>query len=205
MEEGHDAVFSMVVHQPGICRLRVSRSSGIQLDPDDLCRQVQLHLTSVVAALHGQRSGSSAISSSATILTAPTPDVRVRAHTSFVMLAQGLTTLLGVTVENYSPVVVHLQPISLDLADGTRMTGLQDAATGTRAGGTTRLEPGTSHSFFYSLDDIRKVRKTTVIVCAIARDAIGREYRSNQDDMVKVLKQLSGKLRDGEAQSVTKA
>jgi hypothetical protein len=106
------------------------------------------------------------------------------------MPEEELVPMLTVSVQNHSPVMVYPSSIALLLSDGSRMSGLRDAATGTRIFSGTPVESGKSYSFRYSVDDLRKGLDKAKIVCALATDAIGREYRSDEKAMAKVLKQL---------------
>jgi hypothetical protein len=158
---------------------------------DDLREQVQLHLTSLVGQLLARQRGTIAPFKPLPVLTAPVPDVRVRAHASLVMPRDTLIPMLTVEVQNHSPVAVYLRPVCLLLKDGSRMTGLRDSATGARPIGPTEIPPGRRYEFRFSTDDVTRAgRQGGGIVCALATDDIGNEYRSDEESMVRVLRQL---------------
>lgn len=155
---------------------------------EHLCQQVQLHLTSVVSALLPKDQGLPPAPTP--ILTAPTPDVRVRVNASLVMPENELIPVLQVQVQNHSPVAVYLSNICLMLEDGHRVFAPRDAITGARLY-RTELQPGQSFGFFYSPDDVAKASEQSRVICAQATDDIGREYRSDDREMSQVLSQLA--------------
>src|SRR6266851_8872654 len=143
--------------------------------------------TSVVAGLLPKDRGMPV--APASVLTAPTPDVRVRVNTSLVMPRDKLIPMLQVEVQNHSPVVVYLKNLCLVMQDGHQIFAPRDAVTGSRFLGS-EIQPSRSYGFFYSPEDLREALENSPIICAAAKDEIGREYRSDEEEMRKVLLQL---------------
>lgn len=122
-------------------------------------------------------------------VTAPRPDVRVVANPGFLTSGspydRSMTPTLIVTVENHSPMIVFLGNISLLLKSGERATVMQDFVT-SKFQARTELQPGQSHTFHFNPDKLRD--RAQDYVCAVVTDAIGREYRSDEDHFPAVLK-----------------
>ncbi len=120
------------------------------------------------------------------VVTAPLPDVRVEVA---IAVTPGQVAL-DVIVQNHSPVVVYMGNISLALKNGQRLLFPRDAVTGEYQM-ERRLEPSQKFDFIMSpLEILSQVRKEDVL-CAVARDSIGREYRSSEESTKVALDNLS--------------
>lgn len=144
----------------------------------DLREKVQLHLTSLVSELLQGEVGAGPIPSTGT-LTAPMPDVRVRVQAGFAVGGGlgGHMELLSVTVENHSPNPFFLSSIVFECTDGDQMYAAVDAATGEYQH-AKRIEPGDSHSFHVNPHLLTAELKGRTLVAAMAKDKIGRAFRS---------------------------
>jgi len=148
-------------------------------DTADLREKVQLHLTNVITQLLQQ--GSQGPSADAPeVVTAPRPDVRVRAYSAIVFdtgpFSNSKTrTLLAIGIANHSPVPVFISAVAMTLKEGDQGLLLtSDAATGGAIG--RRLESG--ESTVVSMDPVNLKEKVDLadIETIVVSDAVGREY-----------------------------
>lgn len=131
------------------------------------------------------------------ILTAAVPDVRVDVQSAAVgpipALGMPARLMLVVTVQNHSPVVVNVQNVFLALESGQQLLFSHDAVSGEL---NTRhvLRPEDSFDFFMSPREVAALllQRGDAVVCAVARDTIGREYRSSEAAMRGALNNLNG-------------
>ena len=171
-------------------RVRASSLAGGFNDPEDLAKQVQLHVTSTISSMIANERGAPTGGKTVpVVLSAPTPDVRVRVCASLVVPRTTAEVVLQVSVRNYSPVVVHIASIVLECGDRTNLFIRSDAVTG-RLNSSRSVEPGKSADLFFSLEDLKQALERTTIVRAVATDGVGRSYRSGKTEMQKVLRQL---------------
>lgn len=159
-------------------------------DTADLREKVQLHLTNVITQLLQQ--GTQRPSTEAPeVITAPRPDVRVRAYSAVVFdtgpFASSKTrTLLAVGIANHSPVPVFISAVAMTLKEGDQGLLLtSDAATGGAIG--RRLESG--ESTVISMDPVNLKEKVGLaeIDTIVVSDAVGREYVVPHDEVQKAL------------------
>lgn len=115
----------------------------------DLREQVQLHLTSAVSALlERDRNQPTPAKTEPEILTAPTPDVRVRVHTVMIVPSdRGREEYIRVEVQNHSPIPVFITGLSVGLTNGKGLYSQRDALT-QEYQSRRRLESGESYAFF---------------------------------------------------------
>lgn len=156
-------------------------------DVDDLVQQVQLHLTSVIAAMAATNRGMLPFASASGTLTAPTPDVRVVAAYALLPVRSGRLAqpALAITVQNYSLVTVYLHNVYIEMSDGRQGVTLIDML-GQRME-RRPLSPGDSFTYYYKWEKVLSGESVEDFACAAASDAIGRVYRSPRDDFRKLI------------------
>jgi len=177
----------------------------------DLREQVLLHLTTTVATMLGaareppppaavtpgivappleDHTTPARPSARPGVVTSSAPDVRVEVRTGFAGLRHGFPSfgvrrqtqiVLAVLVQNHSPQVVYISSVVLELRSRERVFFERDGVTGRSQG--RRLQPGDDFSFMMLPDEIFKLARKDDLVCAVAIDAIGREYRSSEESM----------------------
>lgn len=129
------------------------------------------------------------------VMTVPIPDVRVLVRAAVVgadpVLGGPPRLILVVTVQNHSPIAVNLQNVFLALRSGRQLVYTHDAVTGELNTGQM-LQAADSFDFFMSPREVRSSLRdnSDEPLCAVARDRIGREYRSSEDSMKVVLDDL---------------
>lgn len=151
---------------------------------DQLRSEFQLHLNALVTQLATQqRHGGQPIPAIGT-LTAPTPDVRVRVNSAFVVdpYDQPLD-IISVTVENHSPHVYFHASFGFELSDGYSLFVKQDSLTGA-LNGARKIDPGDSIDFNVEPHVLAERLKGSKreIKCAYSKDKIGRTFRSGPFD-----------------------
>jgi hypothetical protein len=126
-------------------------------DIASLREQVNLHLTNIITQLLSKDQGISTYVPSSGTLTAPTPDVRVRANAGF-RLFPGVdpTYLLAVSVQNHSPGMVYISGgIFIETRSGGIVVPNGDFLTG-ESQGFRELAPGRSYTLNIDPNEIRK-------------------------------------------------
>jgi hypothetical protein len=131
------------------------------------------------------------------VVTAPKPDVRIEvrvgvAGVPHLLPRPGLRpqVVLAVVVQNYSPQVVYIGNIVLELRSGRHLLFPRDAVTG-ELQRRRALQPGEDFNFMMAPDEIFKLADTDNLLCALVIDAIGREYRSSQESMKQALDDIA--------------
>jgi hypothetical protein len=159
---------------------------------EDLKRQVLLHLTSTVVDMldaNTQREMPTPVQ------VLPKPDIRVRAQPAVAGSYEGpLQTVLGIKVENHSPMPIYLSSVMLSLKSRRLLFMPRDGLTGQRLSRTT-VNPGQSYSIHVtkemldqsdiSIDDLD---------FAVALDEIGRAFESDPAEFQAAASEL-GKSR----------
>lgn len=151
----------------------------------NLREQIHLHMTNVVTTLLSGTLEVSDDPQTGQVLTATTPDVRVQTAAGFIAYAGGgPEPVLSIDVANHSPVPVYIAAVLIELHDGNNLFPRSDSATG-KANSRTRLDPGDSFAFNITPDDILPVvTDPATMRRALARDAIGRVYYSDEEEFV---------------------
>lgn len=159
-------------------------------DTENLCRQVNLHLTSIVTQLVTKDNGNSPVIPSSGILTAPTPDVRVQTNAGYAQseIDPNPKFFLSIEVQNYSPVSVYISSIFLETnldANGI-VVPLGDYLSNTYQ---YRHELPSGRTTILTIDplQISKYYERNELVCASVKDEIGRVYRSTQENLRQAL------------------
>jgi hypothetical protein len=125
------------------------------------------------------------------VVTAPTPDVRVEVRVGVAGLRHAFPTfgvrpqaqiVLAVHVLNYSPQVVYVSSVVLELRSHEHLVFVKDAVTG-QLQGKRALQPGEDFSFMMLPEEVFKLARKDDLVCALAIDALGREYRSSEESL----------------------
>jgi hypothetical protein len=177
-------------------RLQQEGLLGSYQDTADLRQQIPLHVTAVVAELlqkdRGQPSpGVSGPTSG--VLTAPKPDVRVVVFPAeTVPRTPGVKHLLGIRIQNHSPVVVYISGISILLKSGRGLLLFRDVVTG-REQSRVALRPGESYMWSTSADDLLREVKIDDVIGAVAYDDIGRDFREPDGTLRNILQDWSAK------------
>lgn len=123
------------------------------------------------------------------LLTAPTPDVRVTANSGYALPPGGEPVyLLSIQVQNYSPVVVHINSIYIAAKNNSMLIPDTDFRTG-EFQRPRDLQPGKSFSLTVDPAHIREYLPKGLI-CAAAQDQIGRVYRSSEEEFARAVNLL---------------
>lgn len=159
-------------------------------DTAQLCSQVNLHLTNVVAELLERDTGLVSPSANQSILTAPKPDVRVRVDAGFLQSEiRPMLPLLMISVQNHSPVSVYIASVYLEAKNNALIVPNGDYLSG-QYWEPRELLPGQSLKITVAPTEIEKQRNDGKIICAAATDQIGRVYRSSEAETVTALDNL---------------
>ena len=175
---------------------------GTYLDVADLREQALVHTTAVVSDfLQRDRGHQHQRAGSPGVVTAPEPDVRVvvfDAQTS--PPTPGVRRLLGIRVENHSPVPVYMSGISILLRSGTGLLLIRDVVTGA-VQSRTILRPG--ESLHWSADGDRLLRDFAPddLADLVAYDDIGRDYHVREGALEEIVRKWA---EEGEAVAVGK-
>jgi hypothetical protein len=160
-------------------------------DIPNLREQVNLHLTNIITQLLSKdRLIPTYVPSSGT-LTAPTPDVRVTVNAGFRQSTNGeiTTYLLAISVQNYSPVIVYISGgIFIETRSGGIVLPNGDYLT-KEYQMFREIAPGRSYTLNVDPVEIRR-HMSEGLVCAAAKDDIGRVYRSSEDEFSLAMKIL---------------
>jgi len=151
-------------------------------DVANLREQANLHLTNIITQLLSKdRAVPTYVPSSGT-LTAPVPDVRVRVAAGFRQGIYGkLTYLLAISVQNHSPVSVFLSGgVFIETRSGGIVVPNGDFLTNEYQR-FREISPGRSYTLNVDPTEIRRHRSEG-LVCAAAKDDIGRVYRSDANE-----------------------
>jgi hypothetical protein len=163
-----------------LCELRKELQArgliGYYNDVAHLREQVQLHLTSVVSALLGQEEPGPSVE----VLTAPRPDVRVSSAVAFAVYGGEPVPMLSISISNLSPVSVFISGVRIGLKDGQELLPREDSATG-EPNSRRKLESGDSFGFYILPSEVRAVVDPSMMRRVVIRDAVGREYYSDEE------------------------
>lgn len=153
----------------------------------ELCTQVNLHLTSLVIQLLAKDTGSTELIPSSGTLTAPTPDVRVKVGSGWSESeVRPPTFALFITVQNHSPIPVYINSVYLETNDHSLVIPNGDYLSGDYLY-PRELQPGRSSMLSVDPSQIEQYRENNRLACAVARDEIGRVYRSSTDEFARAL------------------
>jgi len=173
----------------------------------DLTSKVQLHLTSVVASLLQRDRGEPSPEPStppASVLTAPTPDVRVIIFPAeTIPRTPGVNHLLGIRIQNHSPVVVFVTGVSVYLKSNRALLLYRDAVTGAELAGRTPLRPGDSLHWAASGDALLAEHAVDEFDDLVVHDAIGRAFKPTPGELRRLLEtwareDAEGNSREGD-------
>ncbi len=166
------------------------RQSGLlgEFDAVDQLRDAfQAHVTTFVSQLVARdRAGSMPVPSSGTV-TAPMPDVRVRARARMVYAVGSKApprSVLSITVENHSPGPFFLSCVLIELADGQALWLLRDIQGVQQT--PKSIESGDSHTVECDPQEIFR-KGGQQLRCAAATDKIGRTLRSDPFEFIGAL------------------
>lgn len=159
-------------------------------DVRNLREQVNLHLTNVITQLVSKDRGIATFAPVSGTLTAPTPDVRVTVNAGFNLSLGGEPIyMLNIAVQNHSPVPVYFSGgVYIESRSGGILVPNGDFISNEYQR-FRELPPGRSFSLNVDPEEIREHRSKG-LVCAAARDDIGRVYRSDQSEFATAMKML---------------
>jgi hypothetical protein len=131
------------------------------------------------------------------VLTAPKPDVRVVVFPAeTVSRTPGVDHLLGIRIQNYSPVVVYMSGISILLKSGRGLLLYRDVVTG-REQSRVAVRPGESYMWSTGGDDLLRDVEIDDVIGVVAYDDIGREFREPEGTLRNILQDWSAKDEGG--------
>lgn len=167
---------------------------GAFSNPDELRRQLSLHLTKVVEGFVDEREASLPDT-----LTASVPDVRVSVAVGMPMPEPPdpkLKAVLSISIQNHSPVPFYFSQYYFELENGNTAMPMSDAVT-LRPVMAQTVPSGDSITFtvsFLSLMEQLREKKTKV-VGVVAVDKIGRKFFSSKESIAIALKNAAVVLR----------
>jgi hypothetical protein len=161
-------------------------------DVGNLCRQVNLHLTSIVTQLVTKDNGNNSLIPSSGILTAPTPDIRVQVDAGYAQseIDPNPKFFLSISVQNHSTVSVFINSLYLETSKESGIVVPNGDYLSGRYQSKHELLPGRSTSVSIDPNEIREYYDENTLVFAAARDEIGRVYRSTKENLRTALKIL---------------
>ena len=170
-------------------RLRNEGLLGTYHNVADLREQILLHTTTVIIDLlqkdRGQPSPDAATQTG--VLTAPKPDVRVIVFAAeTIPPTSGIRHLLGIRIQNHSPVAVYMSGISILLTSGHGLLLVRDVVTGAQQSRVV-LRPGESYQWSTDGDSLLRDYSPEDVVGIVAHDDIGREFRESEGTLRKIL------------------
>jgi len=173
-------------------KLQAEGLLGSYISIGDLREKVMLNLTSVVSALlESQRGQPSPVTIRPALLTAPTPDVRILVYPAETYPpTPGIKHLLGIRVQNYSPVVVLIAGISILKTSNRALWLYRDAVTGIEQR-RQPLRPGESLLWSASGDALLLDGPIEEFTDVVVQDDIGREYRSPEGALRRILQKYA--------------
>lgn len=119
-------------------------------------------------------------------MTAPKPDVRVLVYSAATSPpTPGIRHLLGIRIQNHSPVLVFISGISILLTSGAALLLIRDAVTGAEQS-RVALRPGESFHWSMNADSLVRDYKPDDLVGVIAHDDIGRDFREPEGALRKI-------------------
>ena len=176
-ERLHDAQYERLCKF--VTQLKAEGLIGEYRGISDLREQVLLHTTGVVVKLlqkdRGQPSPDDG--GKVEVLTARMPDVRVIVFAAETAPRRPRPRhLLGIRIQNYSPVPVYMSSISILLKSGTGLLLIRDEVTGALQS-RVPLQPGQSYQWSTNGDTLLRDYSPEGVVGVVAHDDVGREYR----------------------------
>jgi len=155
----------------------------------NLREQVLLHSTAVVVDLLAKERGQPSPDSgtpSVAVLTAPPPDVRVIIFPAqTIPPTRGVNHILGIRVQNHSPVVVFVSGIAILLKSGKALLVPWDTVSGVRQT-RTALRPGESLLWSANGDALLRDWPVDDLDAVIVHDDIGRTFQSPPGALQKI-------------------
>lgn len=169
--------------------LRTTAYVGSYSDVLELREQVLLHVASVVSGLLEKDRGQvSSNRRGQEVLTAPIPDVRVVVFpAALVPKHPSVKHLVGIRIQNHSPVTVFVSGISIQLKSGTGLLLVRDSATGREQ---SRVPLRSGESLMWSADGDSILRDVAIddIDGVVAYDDVGRQFREPEGTLAKILR-----------------
>ena len=162
---------------------------GTYRDVADLREKLLLHTTTVIIGLlqKDRSQPSHGAATQAGVLTAPKPDVRVVVFSAETIPRTSHTRrLLGIRIQNHSPVAVYMSGISILLTSGHGLLLVRDVITGALQSRVV-LRPGESYRWSTDGDKLLREYSPKDVVGVVAQDDIGREFRESEGTLRKIL------------------
>jgi hypothetical protein len=158
---------------------------------EDLRQQLMMHITSVVSELlqkeRGRSAPGAATVAATSVVTAPRPDVRVSVYAAErVPPVPGIKHLVGIRIENHSPVVVFISAISIVLKGNRALLLARDVATG-RTQSRVPLRPGETLQWSTDGDSLLRDVPPDDVVGVSAYDDINREFKEPEGTLRRIL------------------
>lgn len=159
-------------------------------DTANLREQVNLHLTNIITQLLSKDRGVPTYVPSSGTLTAPTPGVRITVNAGFRQSSyEELKFLLAITVQNHSPVIVYIRSgIYIETRSGGIVVPNGDFISNEYQR-FREIPPGRSYTLNVDPTEIRR-HMSEGLVCAAAKDDVGRVYRSSEAEFAIAMKVL---------------
>jgi hypothetical protein len=164
------------------------------LSGEQLAGLVNLHLTSLVnELLITDQAAGQPVPSTGTV-TAPKPDIQVKVAAAFAAQGQVTSSVIGVSVENHSPVDFFMSSIKFLREDLSAVFVGVDCLTGQHLM-PRKIEPGNSFAFHIDPDLIERETGSSDLLSAIVTDKIGRTFHSASGAMRVALSEWAANMK----------
>ncbi len=146
---------------------------------EQLKTMVSLHVNGLVNDLALKNRAAGQPIPATGVVSAPTPDARVRVRGGVVALPGGTGAVVAISVENHSPSDFFMASVRVTLEDMKEIVFARDCVTGEHLV-ARKIEPGTSFSFHFDPAEVARntERAPEDLLSVVVSDKIGRTYRS---------------------------
>lgn len=156
---------------------------------DSLRERVILHVNGLVNELALQKRASGQPIPATGVVSAPTPDIRIRLQNAFGMRGDGdPTCVVSVSVQNHSPAEFFMSSLRFTLEDLSSVFIQKDALTGEYLTGR-KIEPGNAFEFHFDPGIIERETEHSPedLIDAVVTDRIERRFRSKAGELQEVV------------------
>lgn len=130
-------------------------------------------------------------SSVAQTLTAPVPDVRVTVNAGYQESdVRPITFALFIEVQNHSPIPIYINAVYLQTRDPANIIVPNGDYVSGEYLRALELQPGRSFSLSVDPNAIEEYWRDDRLLCVVAKDGIGRLYRSSESELERALQIL---------------
>ncbi len=147
---------------------------------DKLVEMVTLHINGLVNAfVIKERANNQPIPSTGT-LVAPRPDIRVLVQAGMAFQGTAKTNVLGIEVQNHSPIEFYFRAACISCSDGTKIFLQRDGLTGEYLTPRTIASGNNLSIHVDTTATLRQLKRGVTMTNAIITDKIDRVFTSDQ-------------------------